>query len=145
MYACKCLHTCRAHRDHQRALDLQALELQMVVSHHMGSGNWIWTLARSGSAPNHWGISPDPILLPLDFPDLYIIYYTPITRKYVALISRFYMRKIHINIPSKPRYPTVAALFLYFASTWISPTGGAGEVAQKLVPLLHRTHPAPVW
>ena len=40
----------------RRVWDLLGLELQMVVSHHVGSGNWMWVLCKSNkcfSLPSH--------------------------------------------------------------------------------------------
>lgn len=34
------------------------LELQVVVSCHVGTGNWFWVTAGAPSSINHWAISP---------------------------------------------------------------------------------------
>jgi hypothetical protein len=50
-FACMCVcvpHVCPVSRGGQkRALDPQELELQMVVSHHVGVGEQTWVLCKS--------------------------------------------------------------------------------------------------
>lgn len=47
-----------------RSLEAREVELQMVVSHSVGYGNWTQLLCKSSKALNYWPISPDfPILV----------------------------------------------------------------------------------
>ena len=59
MYVCA-VHTCSAHRDGKRVIDPLGLELQMFVSHHVGSGNQIKSSGRSDTAFKCFAISPAP-------------------------------------------------------------------------------------
>jgi hypothetical protein len=45
MSVCTCVYG--ACRGHKRASDLLKLEAQVVVSHHVGSGNQTWVLCKS--------------------------------------------------------------------------------------------------
>jgi hypothetical protein len=52
MYICvSCASS--AHRDQKKATDFLELELQMVVSHHVGGGNSIQVLSRTVSDLKH--------------------------------------------------------------------------------------------
>lgn len=60
-----CLHVCfyimcvpSAHWGQRRALDTLKMELQTVVSSHVGAGDWTRTFWRAASAPDSWAISP---------------------------------------------------------------------------------------
>ena len=56
-----CLHMCLYMPGQKKVSDLLELELQMVVSHHVGARNW--TSGRTVSALSGWAISPTPCLL----------------------------------------------------------------------------------
>lgn len=43
-----------------KVLDLLKLELQMVVSRNVGTGNWTQVLWKSTTDRNQWAISPAP-------------------------------------------------------------------------------------
>jgi hypothetical protein len=57
MYVCV-LYVCSAHRGHKKTSD--PLELQVILSHHVGAGNQTWELWRAVSALNCWSISLFP-------------------------------------------------------------------------------------
>ena len=52
---------CSAFGGWKRVLDPMGLELQVVVSHHVGAGNLAELSARVDSTLNHGAISPDEI------------------------------------------------------------------------------------
>jgi nuclear pore complex protein Nup62 len=54
---CMCLVPLEARRGPQIPPEL---ELEMVVSHHVGAGNWTQVLWKSSFALNHWAISSAP-------------------------------------------------------------------------------------
>jgi hypothetical protein len=60
---CMSIYVCilGAHRGQKRVLDLVELELQIVASCRIGTGNWTWVLsARAVTALSHQAMSPAP-------------------------------------------------------------------------------------
>jgi hypothetical protein len=59
-YECKVgvPHAHCARGGQEEVLDFLGLELQMVLSHHVGAGNWTHVLWKGASGLNCWAISP---------------------------------------------------------------------------------------
>lgn len=64
---CKCVYYVRAWCPWrpEEGVGLE-LELQVLVSCHVGFGNWTWVLCKPASCLNHRATSPAPVLLLLD-------------------------------------------------------------------------------
>lgn len=101
---------CRNLKRSEEAVDPLELELQIVVSHHVGTGNWTWILCRSRSTVNCWDISPCLSLafwaLDLcvgDFPISDLMLVTSTLRISALQIIHISRTPCHFN---KPRHPT---------------------------------------
>ena len=57
------IFTLSAPKGQKRVSSPPELELQRVVRHPIGAGNYTWVVWRTGSDLNHWAISPHPIFL----------------------------------------------------------------------------------
>ena len=53
-----CLYAYQMHAVPEETRGGMELELQVVVSHHIGDGNQTWVLGKSSQSFNHWLTSP---------------------------------------------------------------------------------------